>query len=77
MIWTRLSFADLSCDESENELSIQQEFDVILNRFKEVDISGKVQIKKKLCQITYPDKTSSQPGLQWGGDKEKFNFFKK
>jgi len=37
-----LSFVDLSSDENAAELSIQQEFDVILNHFKEVDIVGKV-----------------------------------
>jgi len=53
-----LSFVDLSCDDSANELSIQQEFNVILNCFKEVDITGKVQIKNKLHEIAYPDKMS-------------------
>jgi len=36
-------------------LLIQQEFDVILNWFKEVDIADKVSIKSKLHEIAYPD----------------------
>jgi len=39
-------------------LSIQQEFDIILNYFKEVDIAGKVTIKSKLREVAYPDMTS-------------------
>jgi len=46
-----------SCDLS-FELSIQQEFDVILNHFKEIDIAGKETIKIKLREITYSNMTS-------------------
>ena len=58
VMWTRLSFSNMSCSESSSKLSIQQEFDVILNCFKQVDIVGKVTIKSKLSEIAYPDMTS-------------------
>jgi len=61
VMWTRLSFLDISSSESSSELSIQMKFDVILNRFKEVDIGGKVTIKSKLREIAYPDMTSTCP----------------
>ncbi|XP_068475253.1 uncharacterized protein [Phaseolus vulgaris] len=53
VMWTRLSFSDLSKCDSSSELSIQQEWDVILSRFKQVDMCGKVTIKNKLCEISY------------------------
>jgi len=39
VMWTRLTSF---------ELSIQQEFDIILNCYKEVNIAGKVTTKSKL-----------------------------
>jgi len=54
VMWTRLNFSYLSECHSSSELSIQQEWDVILSRFKQVDICGKVTIKNKLCEIVYP-----------------------
>jgi len=59
-MWTRLSFSDISSCQSSCELSIQKEFDVIANRFKEVDIRGKLA-KNKLREIAYPDMTSICP----------------
>jgi len=61
VMWTRLSFSDISSGHSFSELSCQQELDVITNRFKEVDIGGKLTIKNKLREITYPDMTSMCP----------------
>ncbi|XP_068487107.1 uncharacterized protein [Phaseolus vulgaris] len=58
VMWTRLSFSDLSECDSSSELSIQQEWDVILSRFKQVDMCGKVTIKNKLREIAYPDMTT-------------------
>ena len=40
------------------DMSVQQEFDVILKCFAEVDIAEKVTIKSKLREIEYPDMTS-------------------
>ncbi|XP_068483428.1 uncharacterized protein [Phaseolus vulgaris] len=61
LIWTRLSFLDISSDDTSAELSIQQEWVVIMNRFKEVDMAGKINIKAKLREITYLDNTSLCP----------------
>ncbi|XP_068477380.1 PKS-NRPS hybrid synthetase cheA-like [Phaseolus vulgaris] len=61
LIWTRLSFLDISSDDTSAELSIQQEWAVIMNRFKEVDMAGKINIKAKLREIAYPDNTSLCP----------------
>jgi len=58
VMWTKLSFFDMSSCNSFSKLSIQQEFDVILNHLKEIDIVGKVTIKNKLHEIAYPDMTS-------------------
>jgi len=44
---------DIGTDEGTGDLSIEQEIDVILNRFKEVDIGGKVHMKQKLREISY------------------------
>ena len=60
-MWTRLSFSDIFSGQSSFELSIQQEFDVIANQFKELDMGGKLTIKNKLCEIAYPDMTSMCP----------------
>jgi len=60
-MWSRLSFSDISSGQSSSELSIQQEFDVIANRFKELDMGGKLTIKNKLLEIAYPDMTSMCP----------------
>ncbi|XP_068504159.1 protein FAR-RED IMPAIRED RESPONSE 1-like [Phaseolus vulgaris] len=60
-IWTRLSFLDISNDDTLAELSIQQKWAVIMNQFNEVDMAGKINIKAKLREIAYPDKTSLCP----------------
>jgi len=56
-IWTRLSFLDISSGDTSVELSIKQEWVVIMNQFNEVDMAGKINIKAKLREIAYPDKT--------------------
>jgi len=47
VMWTRLSFSNVSSSQSEGQLSIQREVDLLLNLFKEVDIARKVTIKGK------------------------------
>jgi len=47
--------------QSEGQLSIQSEVDLLLNLFKEVDIVGKVTIKHKLLDIVCPSMTSMLP----------------
>ena len=58
VMWINLSFSDLSKCDLTSELSIQQEWDVILFWFKEVYICGKATIKDKLREIIYPDMTT-------------------
>jgi len=58
VMWTRLSFSDISSSESSSKLSIEQKFDIILDRFKEFDIGGKVTIKSKLREIAFLGMTS-------------------
>jgi len=60
-MWTWLSFSNVSFSQSEGQLSIQKEVDLLLNIFKEVDIAGKVTIKHKLLDIVYPSMTSMLP----------------
>jgi len=64
MVWTRLSFSDLSLSQSSSELFIQQNWDVIFKCFEEVDIGGKITIKDKLREIAYLDMTSLCPPLE-------------
>jgi len=52
-----LSFLMSSC-ELLFKFSIQIEFDVILNHFKQVDITGAMTIKTKVHEIAYPNMTS-------------------
>ena len=64
LIWTRLSCLEISTSDTLAQLSMQQEVDIIMNRFIEIDITGKVNIKAKLCEIAYLDKTSLCPPSQ-------------
>jgi len=61
VMWTRLSFSNVSSSQPEGQLSIQREVDLLLNIFKEVDIVGKVTIKHKLLDIVCPSMTSMLP----------------
>jgi len=45
IMWTRLTFSNVSSSQLEGQLSIQKELDMVLNHFKDVDIAGKVTIK--------------------------------
>jgi len=58
IMWSRLSFSDILSAESILELGIQQEINLLTNRYKEVDITGKVTIKHKLREIVCPEQTS-------------------
>ena len=79
VMWTKLSFSYISCSESRSELCIQQDIDIIVARFKDVDIAGKVAIKSKLHEIAYPDMTSMCPPVDKvktkGSQKEKAKWF--
>jgi len=61
VMWTRLTFSNVSFSQSEGQLSIQREVDLLLNLFKEVDIARKVTIKHKLLDIVCPSMTSMLP----------------
>ena len=56
-MWTRLSFEDIATEQCSSELSIDKEFEVIAKRFKELDVAGKLNIKTKLWEIAFPEKT--------------------
>ncbi|XP_068466406.1 uncharacterized protein [Phaseolus vulgaris] len=40
VMWTRLSFEDIATEQCSSELSIDKEFEVIVKRFKELDVAG-------------------------------------
>jgi len=54
VMWTRLIFYGISSCVTSTELTIKQEVHVILNRFEQVDIGGRVTVKGKLREIAYP-----------------------
>jgi len=54
IMWTRLTFSNVSSSQSQGQLSIQRKLDMVLNHFKDVDIAGKVTIKQKLLDIVCP-----------------------
>jgi len=58
VIWIRLSFEDIATQQCSFELSFEKEFGMISKRFKELDVAGKVNIKTKLQEITFLEKTS-------------------
>jgi len=58
IMWTRLSFSNISSNESLPRLCIDKEIDMVVNRFSEVDIVGKVTIKQKLHEIACHAMTS-------------------
>jgi len=45
ILWTGLSFSNISSNESLPRLCIDKEIDMVVNFFSEVDIIGKVTIK--------------------------------
>jgi len=56
MFWQRLSFLDQGLFEP--QVSITEEMETISKRFKEFDVCGKVTLKIKLWEISYPDLNS-------------------
>ncbi|XP_052728537.1 uncharacterized protein LOC108327432 [Vigna angularis] len=63
VMWTRLSISDIVSNESQPELSKQHELTMVEEKFKEVEIGGKVTIKQKLLDIVCPAMTSMIPLL--------------
>ena len=64
IMWTRLSFSNISSNESLPWLCIDKEIDMVVNCFSEVDIAGKVTIKQKLLEIVCPAMTSMVAPMQ-------------
>jgi len=56
MFWSRLSFSDQEL--SEPQVTIKEEMETISKRFEELDVCGKVTLKSKFREITYPDQNS-------------------
>jgi len=50
-IWIRLSFLDISSGDTSAELSIQQEWIFIMNRFNEVDMASNIKHQAKIREI--------------------------
>jgi len=61
ILWTTLTFSNISSMPAQGQLCIERELYLVLNKFKEVDIAGKVFIKQKLLDIVCPSKTSMIP----------------
>ncbi|KAL5139447.1 putative protein FAR1-RELATED SEQUENCE 10 [Glycine soja] len=59
LFWRRLCFSDQGLCET--EVTIKEEIEVISKRFDELDVAGKVNLKSKLREITYPDHNSMCP----------------
>ena len=59
MFWRRLYFLDQGLCEA--EVSIKEEIETISKIFEEHDVCGKVTLKSKLRDITYPDQNSMCP----------------
>ena len=59
MFWRRLQFFDQGLCEA--EVSIDDEIETIRQRFKDVDVGGKVTLKSKLREIAYPEENSMFP----------------
>jgi len=53
-MWTRFTFSNVSSSQLKGQLSIQREFDLVLNHFKDIDIARKLTIKHKLPDIVCP-----------------------
>ena len=53
MFWWRLSFSNQGL--SKPEVTITEETKVISKRFEELDVCGKVTLKSKLWEISYPN----------------------
>ncbi|XP_006586499.1 uncharacterized protein [Glycine max] len=58
-ICSRLSFSDQGLCEA--EVTITEEMETISKRFKQLDVCGKIHLKTKLREITYPDLNSVCP----------------
>ncbi|XP_004506266.1 uncharacterized protein [Cicer arietinum] len=58
--WTKLTFHDDGSGKP-SELSVKHEIEVIVKKFDELDVPGKISLKGKLREIAYPSTTSMCP----------------
>lgn len=61
IIQTRLRFSNILSNKLQAKLCIQCKLDMVLNRFKEVNIIGEMDIKQKLLEIVCLDMTYMIP----------------
>ncbi|XP_004489484.1 uncharacterized protein [Cicer arietinum] len=60
--WTKLTFHDDGSGKP-SELSVKHEIEVIVKKFDELDVPGKIAPKGKLHEIAYPSTTSMCPSV--------------
>ncbi|XP_073224916.1 uncharacterized protein [Cicer arietinum] len=60
--WTKLTFHDDGSGKP-SELSVKHEIEVIVKKFDELDVPGKIALKGKLREIAYPSTTSMCPPI--------------
>ncbi|XP_004509902.1 uncharacterized protein [Cicer arietinum] len=58
--WSKLTF-HVDASSKPSELSVKYEIDVIVKKFEELDVPGKISLKGKLREIAYPSTTSMFP----------------
>nr|XP_004506520.1 uncharacterized protein LOC101493240 [Cicer arietinum] len=58
--WSKLTF-HVDASSQPSELSVKHEIDVIVKKFEELDVPGKISLKGKLREIAYPSTTSMFP----------------
>ncbi|XP_073222614.1 uncharacterized protein [Cicer arietinum] len=58
--WSKLTF-HVDASSQPSELSMKHEIDVIVKKFEELDVPGKISLKGKLREIAYPSTTSMFP----------------
>ncbi|XP_004498020.2 PKS-NRPS hybrid synthetase cheA-like [Cicer arietinum] len=58
--WSKLTF-HVDASSKPSELSVKHEIDVIVKKFEELDVPGKISLKGKLREIAYPSTTSMFP----------------
>ncbi|XP_073219701.1 uncharacterized protein [Cicer arietinum] len=60
--WSKLTF-HVDASSKPSELSMKHKIDVIVKKFEELDVPGKISLKDKLREIVYPSTTSMCPPI--------------
>nr|XP_027188670.1 uncharacterized protein LOC101493161 [Cicer arietinum] len=60
--WSKLTF-HVDALSKPSELYVKHEIDVIVKKFEELDVPGKISLKGKLREIAYPSTTSMFPSV--------------